>query len=339
MITTQMIIVLATLLFLMIMLMTHAVPYGVAGMTCCVVFVLFGVCDINTAFSGLSNSTTVMVATMMVVAGALGKTGLIRRLRHKMFAVQGKSGIALVLALFLFTIILAQLMGQIACISMMLLFIQSLDEDSTISPSRMLFAIACINTVWTSRIPVGMGATMPGSINSFYQGMVGAESLLGIGDFFKAGVIPAVAATIYCLFAYKLIPSHKIDSTQVKAVNDSESLPKKDEIIISVVFLAVIGAFMFSNQLGSLTNMIPAVGVLVLIYTKVLSTKEVVGIMTGDMIWMIAGMSVMSTVLGKSGVGELIGQTVLRILGSYDCLYQMPSLLQTNLWAELLQTS
>lgn len=58
------------------------------------------------------------------------------------------------------------------------------------------------------------------------------------------------------------------------------------------------------------------VAVLVLIYTKALPLKEIVGIMTGDMVWMIAGMSVMSSVLGSSGVGNLIGQTVLRILGS-----------------------
>jgi di/tricarboxylate transporter len=316
MITTQMIIVLCTLLFMMVMLMTHVMPYGVTAMTCCVIFVVTGVCDINTAFSGLSNSTTIMVATMMVVAGALGKTSLIKNLRHKLLAFQGKNGIVLILVMYLFTIILAQLMGQIACLSMMLLFIQSLDDESEISPSRMLFTIACINTVWTSRLPIGMGATMPGTINSFYQGMVGAGDLLGLADYFKAGIIPSIAVTIYCLFTYKLIPSHKIDRSQVKAVKENESLPKRDEIIIFGVFLAVIGAFMFSNQLGKLTNIIPAVGVLVLVYTKVLSTKETVGILTGDMVFMIAGMSVMSTVLGNSGVGDLIGQTVLKILGN-----------------------
>lgn len=314
--TTEMIIVLCILAFMVVMLLTHALPYGVTAMICCTAFVLTGVCDIATAFSGLSNSTTIMVATMLVVASALGKTSLIHRLRQTMNHLQGKSGMILVAALFLVTIGLSQLMGQIACLSMMLLFVQTLDDDSDISPARMLFAVACINTIWTSKIPVGMGATMPGTINSFYQGMVGPENLLSITDYFKAGFLPAVAGTVYCLFMYKLIPSHKIDSSQVKDVKEQALLSKRKEIIIFLVFLGVVGGFMFSDLLGSnITNILPAVGVLILILTKVLTVSEVMSSLTCDMVWMIAGMSVMSSVLGSTGVGELIGQTVLAVLG------------------------
>lgn len=315
--TTEMIIVLCILAFMVVMLLTHVLPYGVTAMMCCVAFVLTGVCDISTAFSGLSNSTTIMVATMLVVAGALSRTSLIHRLRQAMNSLQGKNGIMLVAAMFLITIGLSQLMGQVACLSMMLLFVQTLDDESDITPARMLFAVACINTIWTAKMPVGMGATMPGTINSFYQGMVGPEDLLGIADYFKAGVLPAIVGTIYCLIMYKMIPTQKIDSSQIQDVKEMAALSRKDESIIFLVFLAVIGGFMFSEKLDSnITNILPAVGVLVLILFKVMTVKDVVTTMSGDMIWMIAGMSVMSTVLGKSGVGELIGETVLKILGS-----------------------
>lgn len=315
--TTEMIIVLCILAFMVVMLLTHVLPYGVTAMMCCVAFVLTGVCDISTAFSGLSNSTTIMVATMLVVAGALSRTSLIHRLRQAMNSLQGKNGIMLVAAMFLITIGLSQLMGQVACLSMMLLFVQTLDDESDITPARMLFAVACINTIWTAKMPVGMGATMPGTINSFYQGMVGPEDLLGIADYFKAGALPAIVGTIYCLIMYKMIPTQKIDSSQIQDVKEMAALSRKDESIIFLVFLAVIGGFMFSEKLDSnITNILPAVGVLVLILFKVMTVKDVVTTMSGDMIWMIAGMSVMSTVLGKSGVGELIGETVLKILGS-----------------------
>ena len=54
----QMIIVLCILAFMVVMLLTHKLPYGVTGMICCVLFVLTGVADLSTAFSGLSSSTT-----------------------------------------------------------------------------------------------------------------------------------------------------------------------------------------------------------------------------------------------------------------------------------------
>ena len=314
--TYEMIVVLLILVFMVVMLLSHAIPYGVTGMICCVALVLTGVSDIPTAFSGFSNSTTIMVANMLVVASALGKTSLIHRLRQAMNRLQGKSGIVLVLAILLITIGLSQLMGQMACLSMMLLFVQTLDDDSDISPARMLFIVACVNTIWTAKIPIGMGATMPGTINSFYQGMVEAKDLLGITDYLKAGFFPAVAGTIYCLFMYKIIPNSKIDSSQVREVKETDAISKKHEAIIFLVFAGVIMGFMFGNQLGgNISNILPAVGVLILIVTGVLSVKETVTTLTGDMIWMIAGMSVISTVLGKTGVGELIGQTVLNLLG------------------------
>lgn len=314
--TIEMIIVLAILAFMVVMLLTRAIPYGVTGMICCVAFVLTGVCDLSTAFSGLSNSTTVLVAPMIVVATALGKTSLVHRLRGVMTKLQGKQGIFLVVALYVITIALSQLMGQIACLSIMLLFVQTLDEQSAITPSRMFFTIACINTLWLSKIPIGMGATMPGTINSFYQGLVGPSDLLTISDFFKAGLLPAVVGTIYCILFYRLVPTTKLDSAQVKDVKDVTPLKRRDETIIFLVFLMIMVGFMFSNQLGSdISNVLPAAGVLILILTKVLNTKEVVATLTGDMIWMVAGMNVISTVLGSTGVGDLIGNTVLNVLG------------------------
>ena len=314
--STQLLITLCILAFLVVMLLTHKLPYGVSAMICCVLFVFFGILDLQTAFSGLSSSTTLMIAPMIVVASALGKTSLIRRLRHTMNRLQGKSGMLLVLGICGMTIILSQLMGQIACISVMLLFLQTLDDESEYSPARMLFLVATINCIATSKIPIGMGATMPGTINSYYQGLVGPEDLLGITDYMKAGLLPLIAGTIYCVLFYRLIPNGSIDNGQVKDVKDAEPISKKDEMFIFGVFIAIMAGFMFTNQLGSdITNVIPAAGLLVLIVFKILTIPEVMKSLTSDMVWMVAGMSVVSTALSTTGAGELIGQTVLNILG------------------------
>lgn len=314
--STQLIITLCIMVFMVVMLLSHKLPYGVTGMVCCVLFVLFGILDLQTAFSGFSNSTTILVAPMIVVASALGKTSLIRRLRGVMDKLQGKSGILLVFGLCGMTILLSQLMGQVACISVMLLFLQTLDDDSEYSPARMLFLVATINTLSTSKIPIGMGATMPGTINSYYQGLVGPENLLGITDYFKAGILPMIVCIIYCIVMYRLIPNGSIDEGQVKDVKDAEPISKKDECFIFGVFAAIMAGFMFTEQLGSdITNVIPAAGLLVLIIFNVLSIPEVLKTLTGDMIWMVAGMSTVSTALAVTGAGELIGETVLKILG------------------------
>ena len=314
----QMIMALCILVFMVVMLLTHVLPYGVTAMICCVLFVFTGVLDLKTAFSGLSSSTTLMIAPMIVVASALGKTSLIHRLRGVMGKLQGKSGLLLILGMCGMTIVLSQLMGQVACISVMLLFIQTFDDDSEYSPSRLLFLVATINCLATSKFPIGMGATMPGTITSYYQGLVGPEDYLGITDFCKAGILPLIVGTFYCVLFYKLIPNGSIDKSQVKDVKDAEPISKKNEFMIFAVFIAIMLGFAFTEQLGSdITNVIPSAGLLILIVFKVLPIPEVMKTLTCDMVWMVAGMSVVSTALSKTGVGELIGQTVLNILGGH----------------------
>lgn len=314
--TPQMIIVFCILAFMVVMLIWHKIPYGLTAMTCCVLFVFTGVLDIKTAFSGLSSSTIVMLAPMIVVASALGKTSLIRRMRGYMSKLEGKNGMFLVLGLCGMTIVLSQLMGQVACISVMLLFVQTLDEDSELCPARMLFLVATINCLATSKIPIGMGATMPGTITSYYQGLVTPADYLGIMDFCKAGILPLIVGTIYCILFYRLIPHGNMDRSQVKDVKDAAPISKRDELFIFGVFIAIMLGFMFSRKIGNdITYTIPAAGLIVLILFKVLTIPEAMKTLTSDIVWMIAGMSVVSTALAKTGVGELIGRTVLKILG------------------------
>lgn len=314
----QMYIVLALLVFMIFMFFTHKVPYGVTTMTCCVLLALTGVFDISTAFSGLANKTTILIASMFTVAYAFGKTSLINKIRAKMELIKGKSGFAFILFLFLITIVLAQLMGRTAIISIVTLFLVSLDDNDEICASRMVFAAFSVMAAWSLKFPVGLGATMSATANAYYEGIINNPELMLLpGDFLKVSFIPAAVLTIYALFAWKLIPKHGINTSDVKEVKESTAIARRDEMIINGVFIAVLLGFIFGSKLGGLMYVIPAAGVLVLIYTRTLTTKEAVNSLTGDMVWMIAGVLVMSDAVGKSGVGDLIGNGLLKVLGSH----------------------
>ena len=139
-------------------------------------------------------------------------------------------------------------------------------------------------------MPIAAGATMSahGQCPTTREIVSDPAMMLQTGDFFKVAIIPCIALTIYALFAWKLIPKHAIDSSNVKEVKMTEAIPKKDEICIIVVFVGVMIAFFFGTKLGNLMNLAPAIGVLILIYTGSLTAKEANHNMTGDMVWMIA---------------------------------------------------
>ncbi len=303
--TSTISITLGVLALLVVLLLTHKLPYGLAGMLCVGLLVLFGVTDIKTAMSGFASSTTVMVASMIVVASQLSRTSLIRRIRSIMSNLQGKSEIVVILAFFVVTILLSQMMGQVACLSIMLLFCETLDEDGKLTPSRMLFAVCALNTMWTSKIPFAMGATMPGTISAFYEG-VAPEYAIGITDYFKAALIPGLVGVLYCLFFTKrLLPTHKLSKENVKEVKDAEAISKRDELIIFGVFIVIMVAFFLSGHISSdVQNILPMLGVCVFLITGVCKVPDVTRIITGDIVFLIASMSGISTILGKTGVGE-----------------------------------
>lgn len=138
-------------------------------------------------------------------------------------------------------------------------------------------------------------------------------------DFFKVGIVPSIVLTIYCLLGWKLIPKGQLDASAMNLPADgqkeAEPMSGKKEAVVIGVFLATMAGFFLSSQLGGLIYIIPAAGVLLFYYFGVMTVPELVRGLTGDMIWMVASMMAVTNAMSASGAGELIGQTVLKILG------------------------
>ena len=110
----NLIITLLVMVFMIVSFVIQKWSYGLTAMTCVVVLTLAGVIDVQTAFSGFSNTTTILIATMIVIAGQLSRTSLISRIRSLMTKAQDKGGILLILLICAFTALLTQLMGMTA---------------------------------------------------------------------------------------------------------------------------------------------------------------------------------------------------------------------------------
>ncbi len=321
----NLIITLLVMVFMIVSFVIQKWSYGLTAMTCVVVLTLAGVIDVQTAFSGFSNTTTILIATMIVIAGQLSRTSLISRIRSLMTKAQDKGGILLILLICAFTALLTQLMGMTAVMAIMLLFVQTLKDDdaSGISQSKMIFLCATMICTWFGRFPVGMGAALPLTTNAYYEGLVGGDSsqLLGIFDFMKVGLLPSIIGTIYCLFAWRLVPKQELrtDAIDLGAAGKQggrAAMSQTHEMIVYLGFLVTLVSFFFSNRLGSYVYLIPAAIVIVFIFSGVMTSREAIAGLTGDMIWMVAGVLVFSTALSQSGAGEYIGNLVLKLLGS-----------------------
>ena len=317
----NLIISIGVLAFMIVSFMIHKISYGLTAMICVGILAITGVITPETAFSGFSATATVTCMCMIVVAGAINKTSLMGNIKSWIAKKQAGKGIFFVALVCLAVPLLTQFMGMTALIAFMLVLASTLNDEDDVNPARMIFLVAAISCAWTGKFPIGMGAVYPLSTNTLYTGLVNdnPEYLIGMFDILKIGAIPAVVLTIYCFFAWRLLPKTKLDASAMagaekKPTKEIVSNPKQDRLIY-IIFTVVMLCFAFSNQLGQLLYVIPFVAILVLILTKVFTPEEAIRMVTSDMMWMIAGVQVISAAMGTSGAANLVGNFIMNLLG------------------------
>lgn len=313
----EMYIVLAITLFMMVMFIWHKVPFGVTTMTCCVLLAVFGIVDIQTAFNGFGNKIVVLIAPMLALSSVLTKTSLVVKISGVLNAMKGKRGMLLVASFFLVGAIFAQFIPSTAALSILVVFLMTLDNTGDITANRLLMPLLGILVAWKFKFPIGMGAATFATLNGLYEGIIpDAQYHLQMMDPFLFSLIPIAVLTLYCLFGWKLMPKgEEIDQSAIKKTKQEVLLNGAQEKIVYAVFIVVMLLMVLNKWTGNLLYLAPALGVLVLIYTGVLKVQDAVKGMTADMVWMLAGVLVVADALGKSGAGNVIGDMILSLLG------------------------
>lgn len=313
----EMYIVLGITLFMMVMFVWHKVPFGVTTMTCCLLLAMFGIVDIQTAFSGFGNKIVVLIAPMLALSAVLTKTSLVMKISGLLNTMKDKRGMLLIVSFFLVGAIFAQFIPSTAALTILVVFLMTLGNSGEITAYRLLMPLLGILCAWKFRFPIGMGAATFATLNGLYEGIItDAQYHLQMMDPFIFSIIPMIALTVYCLVGWKLMPrGEEIDKSALKESRKTELLPRNQEMIVYAVFVIVMLLMILNKWTGNMLYLAPALGVLILIYTKVMKVEEAVKSMTSDMVWMIAGVLVVADALGKSGAGNAIGELILSLIG------------------------
>jgi len=313
----EMYIVLGITLFMMVMFIWNKVPFGVTTMTCCVLLVAAGIMDVKSAFSGFANQIVVLIAPMLALSSALSKTGVVQKISSAVDKMKGSRGTLLVIMFFAVGAVLAQFIPNTAGIAILIVFLSTLGNTGEVTANRLMLPLMCVMCAWKFRTPVGIGATTFALLNGMYEGIIPEpQYALTMFDPFIYTIIPTIALTVYCILCWKLMPKDdKLDKSSLRTNAQEEKLTTFQENIVYAVFVVVMLTMALNTWTGVLMYVAPAAGVLVLIYTRVLTVPAAVKSMGADMVWMLAGVLAVADALGSSGAGELIGSTILKVIG------------------------
>jgi sodium-dependent dicarboxylate transporter 2/3/5 len=296
-------------------------PFGLVTMLCCVLLVLTGVLTIPEAFSGLSNQTIVMVASMFALSTALQKTNLALRLKGMLSAMSGKKDFALVVVLFAIYFVMLLIMPGIVAMALIIGFLDALPDTGEVTPSRIIMPLLMFNVVWEGTMPIGMGATIDFSTNAYMESIVSAEQLLVFGNTLSVKIVPAILMIPVCLFIWKLFPKKELSLSNVQEKEMKVStLPQWKQNFVYACFILVIVVLVLNkiSFFGKIMWIFPAACVVAMGVVGVMNAKELTLAVASDTVWMLAGILGVTAALTSSGAADVIGNFLLTLISWTD---------------------
>ncbi len=207
--TQEVWIVFGIILLAIILFFTEKFTIDTVAIGVMVLFMLFGILDLEEGLAGFSNSATITVASMFVISQAIFRTGILNQFSNYLSNQAEKSEAKLVLTLMISSGLLSALINDTAVVALLMPSVIYICQKNNITPSRML-------------MPLSFGALMGGictllgtSTNILVSGIAEKAGLpsFGVFEMSSMGLIFLVTGTIYMLTIGKwLLPTRKSKS-------------------------------------------------------------------------------------------------------------------------------
>lgn len=192
-----------TLVLIVIVLLRNVARPDLVFLTGLAVLLGFGILTLEQAFSGLSNSAVLTVASLFVVSAGVQRTGALRFLRRLLFSETEHEGWRL-LRLMAPTALFSAFLNNTPIVAMLMPEVQRWAEHKKIPASRLLIPLSY------AAIVGGMITLIGTSTNILVSGILEEQGHEGLGlfDFAKIG-IPATGALLGYFFfvGYRFLPN------------------------------------------------------------------------------------------------------------------------------------
>ena len=326
---TSMHITLIILLITIIAFATGKVPFSVISSGIILALVLTGIRTPAEAFSGFINTNVIMFVAMFVIGAGLTKTKLIDHAQNLVIRYKENPRMLILLSC-LAAALLACITNATATAAIMIPLLIEIANDIGTSRSKLLFpAMACAN-IATSMTFLGQGASNMTWNDIMMKG--GAPHSLQVWDFTIARIPLLIVAIAYMVFlGHKLMPdidNSKFDDNIHNRENSTKLSPLKEKIALIIVLTTII-LMLFENIIGIKMYLIACIGAVLLVLTGVLSEKEALGAIHQPTIFLFAGVLTLSDAIKVTGVGDLVADYMIKMVGDTTNPYVMMAVLFT----------
>jgi di/tricarboxylate transporter len=202
-------IVFGIILLAIILFFTEKFTIDTVAIGVMVLFMLFGILDLEEGLAGFSNSATITVASMFVISQAIFSTGILNQFSNYLSDQAAKSETKLILTLMISSGLLSAFINDTAVVALLMPSVILICQKNDIAPSRLL-------------MPLSFGALMGGictllgtSTNILVSGIAEKAGLpaFGVFEMSALGLIFLAAGTLYMVTIGKwLLPKRESKS-------------------------------------------------------------------------------------------------------------------------------
>lgn len=310
--TMQMILALGLLIFMIVLIITDALPFGAPPLLASLLIVvlkLYPECakPIEYAFSGFTDSSVWMIAFFMVVLAAFQKTNFTFKLREWLYKLVEKGGFMGYLLLVLVVMLACLATGghSTGYYVMILGLVATIPYNKKLPTSKLMMPLgfACYHPV-NIAVNFGLATGMLATAGIATEGLT-------MTPFLVASLLGCVGYFIWCAIGYRLLPDHPIAAQQEQTTEIVESdLPMWKQALTIVCLVASVLGMMFSAQLGAVSYVLPGILAFLLLGIHVVDWTEFRNSIFSPVVLMMCCVIPVANALSDSGFTGMIGEMV-----------------------------
>ena len=211
-------LVLAVLLVAIVLFVTEWVRVDVVALLVLMALVLSGVLGFDEAFAGFSNEGVITVASVLVLSGALARTGVANIIGERVLGVAGDSQIGLLVVMMATVGLLSGFMNDIGVAALLLPVVVDLARRTEQPPSKLLIPLAFGSLLGGMTTLIG---TAPNILVSGVLHDYGLEPF-GLFDFSPIGYAALAGGILYmATLGRRLLPARRARETGESVSPDS----------------------------------------------------------------------------------------------------------------------
>lgn len=338
--TTQMWIILAVFVIFLTLVLSGKAKIHVAVLLIPIVLEITQVLTFQEAWSGLTNSSVIMMASMFVVCAGLNRTTLVAKLSRAIIK-PGASDLQIMLGMLIPIIFLGLFINGMAICMIVIPLLSQVCAEQKKPMSKFVFPVTMLIGIWMGAFPIGGNAASYITLNTIVENLGG----VGTFDYFTNLVVRIpylIIGTILVLaIGVKIAP----DNGNIPAIAGqaeanalagrkggsapvTPEIEKRIMIIFTATVLGIIGCAL-AGVFGvkGLQVWYPAMlGAVLMVLTGCMSDREAIGAMGNPVVFLTIGNLPLATALTKTGADQLIADLFNKTFGHMNPIIIMAAM-------------